>query len=207
MLETPTVERPANAHAGPFRAESFPAHGTSTSTKGVSVRKLLFVGATAAVALAAICVPATAGASASVKIRPFSAAFSGNAVVAVEDAVATISANGTGVGSPLLMGAAKIIGNGTGSTAGVGADQPCVPFTGTGSMTGTKGKLAFKVVQGAQSCGDESQQSFAISGRAVVLSGTGKLAKAKGTLKITGTYDRSAGTFTAKFAGNLTLPK
>jgi len=179
------------------------------STKGdiLNKHRFLSVAAAVAVAVAAICGSATAGESATTKVVPFNAKFAGNAVVSVNDTVVTISANGTGVGSPLLMGAAKVIGNGTGSTAGVGTENPCVPFTGTGSMTGTKGKLVFKVLQGSQSCGDETQQSFTVLGRAAVLSGTGRLAKAKGTLKITGTYDRSGGAFTAKFTGNLTLPK
>jgi hypothetical protein len=180
-----------------------------TSTKGVILRKHLLTSAVAMLAVAAVCVgSATAGtAAATAKIVPFTASFSGKAVVTVADSVATISANGPGVGSPLLMGAAKVTGAGTGNTAGVGADNPCVPFTGTGSMTGVKGKLTFKVVPGSQSCGDETGQSFTVAGRAVVLSGTGKLAKAKGTLKLTGTFDRGAGTFTSKFSGKLTLPK
>ena len=33
----------------------------------------------------------------------------------------------------------------------------------------------------------------------------GVLLRAKGTLKFTGTYDRSSGTFTVKFTGKLTL--
>ena len=171
------------------------------------MRKLLLASVAAAVAIAVICGSAAAGVSATTKVVPFTAKFSGNAVVSVSDTVVTISANGAGVGSPLLLGVAKVTGAGTGSTTGVGADQPCVPWTGTGSMTGTKGKLTFKVLQGSQSCGDETQQSFTVLGRATVLTGTGKLAKAKGALKITGTYDRSAGTFTAKFTGNLTVPK
>ena len=151
--------------------------------------------------------PAVAGPATAPKIVPFAATFAGKTVVTVTDQVANISTNGAGVGTPLVMGVAKVVGVGTGSTVGVGADNPCVPFTGTGSMTGVKGKLIFKVTPGAQSCGDETQQNFAITGRAVVTGGTGKLAKAKGTLKLTGTYDRAAGTFTAKFAGKLTLPK
>jgi hypothetical protein len=182
-----------------------------TSTKGVILRTFRLTSAVAVLAVAAACVGSaaagTATATATAKIVPFTASFSGKAVVTVADSVATISANGAGVGSPLLMGAAKVTGAGTGNTAGVGADNPCVPFTGTGSMAGVKGKLTFKVVPGSQSCGDETGQSFTVAGRAVVLSGTGKLAKAKGTLKLTGTFDRGAGTFTSKFSGNLTLPK
>ena len=37
-----------------------------------------------------------------------------------------------------------------------------------------------------------------------VLKGTGKLAKAKGTLKFTGTYSHDDGSFTVKFSGSLT---
>jgi hypothetical protein len=36
-----------------------------------------------------------------------------------------------------------------------------------------------------------------------VLKATGKLAKAKGTLKFTGVFDRDGGTFTVKFSGQL----
>ncbi len=64
-------------------------------------------------------------------------------------------------------------------------------------MTGTAGtKLTFKVAPGSTGCGDEGGQIFSITGKAIVVKGTGKLAKAKGTLKFTGVYDRGAGTFT-----------
>ncbi len=159
------------------------------------------------VAAAVMATSAVAGTAAQSKIVPFTASFAGKAVVTVTDQVVDISATGAGAGTPLGMGAAKITGVGKGSTAGVGVDNPCVQFTGTGSMTGVKGKLTFNVVQGSQACGDETQQQFTVTGRATVVKGTGKLAKAKGTLKLTGTYDRGAGTFTAKFSGKLTLPK
>ena len=158
-------------------------------------------------AAVAMATSAVAGTAAQSKIVPFTASFKGAAAVTVTDQVASISTTGAGVGTVALMGAAKLTGAGTGSTAGVGADNPCVEFTGTGSMTGVKGKLTFKVVQGSQGCGDETGQSFTVAGRATVIKGTGRLAKAKGTLKLTGTYDRGAGTFTAKFTGKLTLPK
>jgi hypothetical protein len=154
-------------------------------------------------AVAAVCAGSATAGSAATKIVPFTASFKGNATVTVTDQVASISTTGAGVGSPLLMGAAKITGTGTGDAS----QQPCVPFTGTGSMVGTKGKLFFKVVPGSQGCGDEAGQSFTVTGHALVTKGTGKLLKAKGTLKLTGTYDRGAGTFTVKFTGKLTLPK
>jgi hypothetical protein len=129
----------------------------------------------------------------------FTAKYSGTAVTKVTNNIAAISATGTGAGT--LIGAGKITGLGTGDTS----QQPCVPFTGTGLMTGTAGtKLSFKVIPGSSSCGDEKGEVFAISAHATVIKGTGKLAKAKGTLKLTGVYDRTAGTFSVKFFGTLT---
>ncbi len=80
-----------------------------------------------------------------------------------------------------------------------------MPFTGTGLITGTAGtKLTFKIAPGSTGCGDEKGEIFSITGHATVLKGTGKLAKAKGTLKFTGIYDHTAGTFSVKFFGTLT---
>ena len=59
------------------------------------------------------------------------------------------------------------------------------------------------MLAGTQACGDEEGNFFSINGRAVVTKATGKLAKAKGNLKVTGSYDRAAGTFSAKFSGKL----
>lgn len=188
------------------RGRSAPSRpsGDLESTKGVTLtllRTSIVAGSLATVAIMATA--AVAGAAAQPKIVPFTANFKGNAVVTVTDQVATISTTGAGLGTTVLMGAGKITGKGTGDAS----QQPCVPFTGTGSMTGVKGKLTFKVVPGSQGCGDEGGKFFAVTGRATVTGGAGKLAKAKGTLKLTGSYDRDAGTFAVKFAGKLTLPK
>ena len=132
----------------------------------------------------------------------FAATYSGTAVVKVTDNVADIAANGAGKGT--VIGAGKVTGVGKGDSS----QQPCVPFTGPGTMTGSgktaKTKLTFKVLDGSTGCGDEGGQLFSISGKATVVKGTGTLAKARGTLKFTGVYDRSAGTFTVKFKGKLT---
>lgn len=132
----------------------------------------------------------------------FAATYSGTAVVKVTDNVADIAANGAGKGT--VIGAGKVTGVGKGDSA----QQPCVPFTGPGTMVGSgktaKTKLTFKVLDGSTGCGDEAGQVFSISGKAMVVKGTGALAKAKGTLKFTGVYDRNAGTFTVKFKGTLT---
>ena len=135
----------------------------------------------------------------SAKIVVFTATYSGTATVTVTDGIADIRATGAGKGAPI--GAGKITGVGRGDAN----QQPCVPFTGPGTMTGIgKNKLLFKVIAGSTGCGDEAGQVFSISGKAAVVKGTGKLAKIRGTLKFTGVYDRGAGTFTVKFKGKLT---
>ena len=128
----------------------------------------------------------------------FTGTYSGTATTQQSDQTVTINANGTGSGT--LIGAGKIVGNGIGSTA----SQPCVPFTGPGSMSGPGGSISFKVIAGSQGCGDQQGESFTVSGKATVTSATGKLAGRKGLLRFTGTYDRTSGAFTAKFRGSLT---
>jgi hypothetical protein len=154
-----------------------------------------WLGAVVALALAAL---APAGGAATSKSVAFSASYSGTAAVQVNGDIANISANGTGTGT---LGAGKITGTGTGDST----QQPCVPFSGPGSMSGTAGtKLMFTVASGSQGCGDEQGQVFSVAGKANVTKGTGKLAGAHGTLKFTGVYDRGAGTFSVKFKGTLT---
>jgi hypothetical protein len=158
------------------------------------------IGATAILAAAVVAGGASAGTASHAVKLPFSASFSGTATTQQTDSVVAISASGNGSGA--LLGAGKIVGKGTGDSS----QQPCVPFTGTGSMTGAARTLvSFKVTSGANGCGDEKGEVFAIVGHASVLKATGgKLAGAKGTLKFTGTYDRSSGAFKVKFAGTLT---
>jgi hypothetical protein len=132
------------------------------------------------------------------KVVPFVATFNGNATTQAADSVVTINANGTGKAT--LLGAGKVTGAGKGDSS----QRPCVPFTGTGKITGPGGTLIFKVNPSSVGCGDDSGQLFSISGKAAVLKATGKLKNAKGTLKMSGTYDRSSGAFTVKFKGSLT---
>lgn len=150
-----------------------------------------------AAVIGAAAMPARSAPSA--KTVAFTAKFAGTAVVKVDGNVANITANGSGSGT--LLGTSKISGKGVGDTSA----QPCVPFTGTGTMVGAaKTTLSFKVVAGSSGCGDEAGQIFSISAKATVLKGTGKLANARGKLKLTGVYDRGKGTFSVKFAGTLT---
>jgi len=156
------------------------------------------IAAPVAVFAALALVAGTAVAGTAAKKIPFAGAYSGNATTKITNSVAAISATGSGTGT--LIGKSSISGLGTGDTS----QQPCVPFTGTGVLKGTGTTLTFKVTPGSSSCGDESGENFAISGHATVLKGTGKLAKAKGTLKMTGTYTHSTGAFTLKLFGTLT---
>jgi hypothetical protein len=168
----------------------------SKASKGAVV-KIRTTTAALVVALAAMVVAGAAVAGAAKKI-PFSGKYAGTAVTKVTDNVADITANGAGAATPI--GAGKITGKGTGDSS----VQPCVPFTGTGSITGAKGTVQFKVIPGSTGCGDEGGQVFSITARATVLKATGALAKAKGSLKFTGVYDRGAGTFSVKVTGLLT---
>lgn len=149
-----------------------------------------------AVAVLALAI-ASAAATAVKKPIVFTGKYTGTATTQAADNVVTITANGTGAGTKI--GSGKITGAGKGDSS----KQPCVPFTGTGKVIGPKGTLIFKVNPGSSGCGDEAGQLFSVSGKATVLKGTGLLAKRKGTLKMTGTFDRSSGAFTVKFTGKL----
>jgi len=120
--------------------------------------------------------------------------------VKITDDVASISAEGAGTAT--LIGASKVAGKGLGDAA----KRPCVPFTGTGEITAASGPttLRFTVAPGSTGCGDEEGMVFSISGRAKITGGTGSMANASGTLKLTGVYDRGAGTFSIKFSGQVT---
>ena len=162
--------------------------------KGIEMRHLGITAAIAALVLAVV----AAGAIAATKPVAFVGKYKGTAVTKQVDKTVDITANGTGSGT--LIGAGKITGTGVGDTS----QQPCIPFTGTGAIKAAKGTIAFKVIPGSTSCGDESGQTFNFVGKAVVTKATGKLLKKKGTLKFTGTYDRSSGAFSVKFSGALT---
>lgn len=128
----------------------------------------------------------------------FTAKYAGTAVTKVTDNVVDISATGAGKGT--IIGAGKVTGKGTGDTS----QQPCVPFGGTGRMTGIAlTTITFRVTTVSKGCGDESGQTFSLVGKAVVLKATGKLKNAKGTLKFTGSFNRGTGAFTVKFFGTL----
>ena len=150
--------------------------------------------------VAVLVAAATAGAATGKKpiVVAFAGSYAGQASTQINGTVATISATGTGKGT--LIGAGSITGQGTGDTS----QQPCIPFGGTGTIKGAAGTIAFKLLTGASGCGDEGGHTFTITAHLAVVSATGKLAKAKGTLKLTGVYSHDDGSFSVKVSGKLT---
>ena len=147
-------------------------------------------GTTAAGVIATAALAAGAGATAAATSAgtatavPFKASYAGTAVVRVDGSVADISATGTGKGT--IIGAGKLTGTGTGDSS----QQPCIPFGGTGKLTGVAAtiKFLFTVVPTSKGCGDEEgpdvqPQRQSPRRREGV---TGKLAKAKGDAQVHG---------------------
>jgi hypothetical protein len=170
-----------------------------TQGKESSVRKFPYFAAGAVVAAAAAIIASSAFAAGTAKVA-FRANFSGKAVVRVSGSHAEIvSAQAAGRGVPI--GKATLFGKGAGNSS-----DPCPLFGGPATITTTKGKLKFAISPIAGSaCTDEQAQQFSLSGRALFKGGTRKYAKAKGSFKFAGTYNRSTGAFAVKFVGTLTL--
>jgi hypothetical protein len=207
MWKRPTTrtdqQTPESLSSGPVQRSH-----ERTSTKGVILSKQWLTSVTAAVAVAAVCTgSAFAGTAKSAKIVLFTGNYAGTANVTVADDVSNIQASGPGKGTPVGIkvppfGLGKVTGLGTGSAD---KTQTCQVFNGTGSITGIKGaKLNFKMT-GAQACGDADGENFSIVGRATVTGGAGAYKRAKGSLKVTGLFKKSAKTFAIKFSGKLTI--
>ena len=156
-----------------------------------------FTTAVAAVLAVAVVAAGVASGATPHKKVAFTARYAGTATTNATDNTVAINANGTGSGT--LLGTGKVTGIGSGDSS----QRPCVPFTGTGSMSGPGGVLTFKVTPAASGCGDDAGQLFTVSGKLVVTKATGKLKSYKGTLRMSGTYDRSSGAFSVKFFGTL----
>ena len=154
----------------------------------------------ALVAIAAAVV-AAAAVAAPTKSIPISGHYAGTASTNVDGDTVTIAANGKG--AIVKFGAGTIVGNGTGDSS----QQPCVPFAGTGKITAPGGTvLTYTVPTGAAGCGDEGGHTFSVTGVLKITKATGKLLKAKGTLRFSGVYDRDGGTFDVKLTGSLIKP-
>ena len=152
------------------------------------------------VALAAFAAALTAASAfaAPAKTIPISGTLAGTASTKVDGSSATISASGSG--KLASLGTGKIVGNGTAPDT---TQQPCTPFGGTGTITAGGSVIAFTVPQSSSGCGDEGGHTFSIKGVFQVTKVTGKLAKAKGSIRFTGVYDRDGGTFSVKLTGTL----
>jgi hypothetical protein len=157
------------------------------------VRKLTYL---IPVLAAALLASSATSATKPVKIA-FVGTYAGQASTLVDGNTVTITAKGNGKGTMIGAGALNAQGSGDSS------QQPCVPFGGTGTLTGASGTIYFKTNAGASGCGDEGGHNFTVKAYFLVTKATGKLAKAKGTLKAIGTYSRDDGTFTAKVTGTL----
>jgi hypothetical protein len=150
---------------------------------------------------------ALAGSATNAKIVLFTGTYAGPANVVVADGVSTISATGAGKATTVgikapAFGVGKVTGKGTGSAD---SSQTCQVFNGTGTLTGVKGaKINFKLT-GAQACGDADGENFSITGRAAVSGGAGAYKTAKGSLKVTGLFKKTAKTFAIKMTGKLTV--
>jgi hypothetical protein len=158
------------------------------------VRKLTYL---IPILVAALLATSASSATKPIKIA-FVGTYSGQASTLVDGNTVTITAKGAGKGT--MIGAGALNAQGTGDSS----QQPCVPFGGTGTLTGATGTIFFKTSAGASGCGDEGGHNFTVKAYFAVTKATGKLAKAKGTLKAIGTYSRDDGTFTAKVTGTLT---
>jgi len=140
---------------------------------------------------------ASSAIAAPTKSIPITGAYAGTASTKVDGNTVNIAANGAG--KLAQIGAGTIQGAGTGDSS----QQPCVPFAGIGTIKGATGVITYKVLPNANGCGDEGGHVFSVKGNMQVLKATGKLAKAKGVLRFTGTYSRDDGTFSVKLTGTL----
>lgn len=151
----------------------------------------------AALASALVATTASSALAGAKTVFPIAGTYAGTASTQVDGNTATIAA--TGVGKSTTLGKGKLTGNGTADTS----QQPCSPFGGTGTLTGAGSVITFKVPASSTGCGDEGGHTFAIKGVFQVVKVTGKLAKAKGALRFSGTYSHDDGTFSIKLSGSL----
>jgi hypothetical protein len=152
-----------------------------------------------------VCLAAFAAFTASALAAPatttvaFKATFTGKATEKVSGQNVTATAKGSGTAS--VLGKSTIAGTVKGSTA----NPPCSPFSGPGTIKGSKGTLKVNVVNSRGCAASESEQnSISLSGWVQVKGGTGKYAKAKAKIHFSGHYDRSSGAFNVKLTGSLT---
>ena len=131
-----------------------------------------------------------------VAVAAITAITAGSALAKQSTVVAFVKGKGT------LIGSGAITGHGTADSS----QQPCIPFTGVGTIKGLYGVITYKVIPSSTACGDEGGHVFSVTTHLAIVKATGKLYRAKGVLKLTGIYSRDSGSFTVKVSGRLTKP-
>lgn len=153
-----------------------------------------------AVLILGLALVAVLAATAAAKTVKFTATYRGTATEKVNGDIVSATTKGAGKGT--LVGKSTISGAVKATTT---AGQPCAPFNGPGTITGTGGKMKVTVLPTSRGCAasQDEQNSISVSGFVKVNGGTGKYKAAKGTLHFTGHYDRSSGAFNVKLTGLL----
>ena len=93
----------------------------------------------------------------------------------------------------------SVTGTGSGTTAGLGEfsgsgfaapTEQCAPFEGTGTLGSGADTIKMKVEPSSRACADNdaAPATINVTGKAIITGGTGKYAKASGTLKASGNF-------------------
>jgi hypothetical protein len=145
-------------------------------------------------AVAAVVVGGALGSS-----TAFTASYSGTVTEKVNGQAITAAPRGKGTGT--LIGKSTL----TGTVSATTANPPCSPLKGPGALVGKAGKVKLNLLPTSRGCaaGEDDQDNISFSGTAKVTGGTGKFRAAKGTLRFSGHYDRSNGSFNVKLKGTL----
>lgn len=155
------------------------------------------------VSLALVAASANGALAGRTATHTFAASYSGTVTEKVNGS--SIAASVRGKGTANLLGKGVVAGAVVADTSN-SSQTGCAPFSGPGTLTGTKGKLNVKALATSRGCAvsQEDQDSITLSGTAQVVGGTGKFRKARGKLHFSGHYDRKGGGFTVKLSGSLT---
>lgn len=143
---------------------------------------------------------ATTGGSSSSSSLSVKIQFTGQAQVKQSGSRLDIKADASGTGSG-ISGSAHLTGEGQGDANA----KPCPVFTGPGSIEGGGDKISFTVDQSKSSgCPDsDDNNKVIVTGTANVAGGSGKYAKAKGSLHFDGTFNRESSALDITFSGTL----
>ena len=173
-------------------------HAIERSTKVRNLRAIVLLAA--AIGLVAMTASAAVAAKPKPKTVAFKGAYTGKVTEKVDGTNVTALANGNGVGT--AVGKGKLLG----TVAATTAEPPCSPLSGTGWITGPKGKLKVTLTSTSRGCAasQEDQNNIVVSGSAKVNGGTALFRKAKGSIRFSGSYDRSSGEFSVKLTGKFT---